>query len=235
MSERVDRRLQACGVASRREAERLVRAGRVTLDGEVVRDPAARWDPSRALALDGREMRVPPVLVAWHKPAGVLTALRDPWGRDGLDEALPEAIRDGWHPVGRLDLDTRGLLLLSRDGAWTQRLLHPRRAVEREYVARVEGAPAPDLGDRLAAGVETADGVYPAQLVAVDGDLVRLIVREGKHRMVRRLLANLGLPVLDLQRVRYGVVELGELAEGAWREVTDAELTALWPAGPRGA
>lgn len=229
---RLDQRLVACGVGSRREVERLIRRGAVSVDGQKVTDPAARWLAGTSITCEGREIFLPALMLAWHKPAGILTAVRDPWGREGLDTALPAEVAAMWHPVGRLDQDTHGLLLLSRDGAWTQHLLHPRRAVEREYIARVDGRPGPELGAILARGVQTTEGVFPATLVSVEHDRVRLIVREGKHRMVRRLLANTGLPVLDLQRIRYGTVTLGDLAAGAIREVTGDELRAMWLSGP---
>jgi 23S rRNA pseudouridine2605 synthase len=229
---RLDQRLMACELGSRREVTALLRDGAVTVDGVTVTDPGFGWESGMVICCEGREIAIPAMMLAWHKPAGVLTTVRDPWGRDGLEEALPREVAELWHPVGRLDRDTHGLLLLSRSGVWTQRLLHPRRAVEREYVAIVEGAPRSDLGEVLAAGVDTTEGVFPARLVSVEGQAVRLVVQEGKHRMVRRLLANVGLPVTDLRRVRYGAVHLGDLPPGEWRDVSREELAEMWPGGP---
>jgi 23S rRNA pseudouridine2605 synthase len=224
---RLDRRLVELGLGSRSEVTLLARRGRVTVDGDVVRDGATHVGPAAVISVDGVEVDDPPTLVAWHKPVGVLSTLGDPWGRAHLGTAVPTEAGTGWHPVGRLDLDTSGLLLLSRDGALTQHLLHPRRAIEREYLATVEPAPGPDLAARLAAGVETAAGTFPAELRAVDGAVIRLVVREGKHRMVRRILANVGHPVVALHRVRYGVVTVDGLAEGEVRPVSDEDVAKL--------
>jgi len=228
---RLDRWLSEAGLGSRREVSELVRRRRVEVDGVVVHDPGARVEASARVRVDGAPVgerdRALATLLAFHKPTGVLTALRDPWGRPGLESALDAQTLRHWHPVGRLDLDTSGLLLLSADGAITQRLLHPRRAIEREYRATVEGEPPPDLGRRLADGVQTAEGVFPARLVSVDPPDVHLAVCEGKHRMVRRILANVGLPVVALHRLRYGTVFLGDLAPGAVRALTEDEVAAL--------
>lgn len=219
---RLDRLLVERGHGSRREVTGLLRRGRVRLGDEVLRDPRHAVSADVVLLVDDQPSAPLPRLVAWHKPVGVLTAHRDPWGREGLDEALPVELRR-LHPVGRLDLDTSGLLLLSSDGALTQHLLHPRRAVPRTYEATIAVDPPADLVDRLAAGVETAEGVHTAQVEALVGRVVRLTVAEGRHRMVRRMLHNAGASVIALHRVAYGPFELGELAVGAWR-VLDAAL-----------
>lgn len=228
---RLDRWLAEAGLGSRREVAEMVRRRRVDVDGVVVTDPAAQIDAHARVCLDdavvGERDRVRAVLLALHKPTGVLTALRDPWGRPGLESLLDAQTLRHWHPVGRLDLDTSGLLLLSADGAVTQRLLHPRRAIEREYRATVEGQPPADLAHLLAQGVQTAEGVFPARLVSVDPPDVQLAVCEGKHRMVRRILANVGLPVVALHRVRYGTVMLGDLEPGAVRVLDADEVRAL--------
>jgi 23S rRNA pseudouridine2605 synthase len=227
MELRLERLVATRGGLSRQLAARAIRDGRVTVSGEPVTSPATSVAESAPLCLDGAPLVDRARVIAWHKPAGVLTTLRDPWGRAGLESALPAGTLDRWHPVGRLDQDTSGLLLLSSEGAITQHLLHPRRAVEREYLATVDADPPRELGVWLAVGVDTADGTYPARVVRVQGRTVQLVVTEGKHRMVRRILANVGLPVLTLHRLRYGAVELGDLAEGAVRDVTAAELEAM--------
>ncbi len=222
---RLDRRLVALGLGSRREVGQAVRRGRVTVDGVSVLDPATHVPDGAALTWDGASVAAPPVLVAWHKPVGVLCTVDDPWGREGLAGVLPPA----WaalHPVGRLDQDTSGLLLFSGDGGLTQRLLHPRRAVPRTYEAGVEAVPA-DLVPRLRGGVATADGTFTATSVAVHGVTVTLTVTEGKHRMVRRMLANAGAPVRTLHRVAYGPVVLGALPVGEARALTESEVAAV--------
>lgn len=227
MKVRIDRLLVDRGAGSRRQIHALMRRGRVLLDGEPVRDPTRHVEADAVPVVDGTPLPPPPAVVIYHKPADVLSTTQDPWGRATLAEAVPAVLREGYHPVGRLDQDTTGLLLFCRDGALTQRLLHPKRKIEREYLAVVVGHPRPALVDTLAAGVETAEGVVCAQVVAIDDDRVRLIVTEGKHRMVRRLLNNAGYPVVQLHRLRFGPFELGALAVGEARPATDEELLLI--------
>ncbi len=215
---------------SRADAGRVIRRGRVTVSGEVVRDPGARIADGAALALDGEALDArpaPPRLVLFHKPLGVVSTLDDEAGRPSLLTAARALVDLGLHPVGRLDADTDGLLLWSAEGPLTQHLLHPRRAIPRTYLATVEGHPGPALREVLAAGVRTADGVFAGEVLALDGDRVTVRVTEGKHRMVRRMLANAGFPVVALRRLSYGPFVLGDLAAGDWRPATPEELTTL--------
>ncbi|MGC6492528.1 MAG: pseudouridine synthase [Myxococcota bacterium] len=223
---RLDRLLAERGAGSRREVAAAIRHGRVHVDGEVLRKPSLRVSETAELRLDGVVLPPLPMVVAWHKPRGVVSTLRDPWGRPSLEGVLPEPWDGMLHPVGRLDAETTGLLLFSRDGQLTQRLLHPRRGVPRRYVAGVETLP-PDLHERLTTGVGTSDGTFTAEDICISDHDVTLTVREGKHRMVRRMLANAGAPVLTLHRVSYGAVQLAPLAEGEARALTPAEVQAL--------
>lgn len=226
---RLDRLLAERGAGSRREVVAMIRRGRVALDGRVLTDEATRVPDDAVPTLDGRPLPPPPWLAVLHKPVGVQSTVGDPLGRDNLAGVAAPLLAAGLHPVGRLDHDSEGLLPFARDGALTQRLLHPRHAVEKEYVATVEGTIPADLAERLAAGVPTADGPASARLVAVDGAAVRLVVTEGRHRIVRRMLANLGLPVVRLVRVRFGALTLADLPPGAARAATDDELA--WARG----
>ena len=152
----------------------------------------------------------------------------DPRGRPSLTTVAGDLLHAGLHPVGRLDAETDGLLLFARDGAVTQHLLHPKRGIPRVYVATV--SPPPEsalLTARLAAGVATSEGTFVAELRGCDGDRVTLAVTEGRHRMVRRMLANAGHPVTALRRIAFGAFELGDLPPGAWREPTNAECRWL--------
>ncbi|MEN0060963.1 MAG: pseudouridine synthase [Myxococcota bacterium] len=212
---------------SRRDAGRAIRRGRVTVDGHPVRQPRERVNESAAVALDGEPLVPPPRLLVWHKPPGVHCTVGDGLGRRNLESEVAELLTWQLHPVGRLDAPTSGLLLFARDGAVTQHLLHPKREVPRTYRARVDPAPTPDLPSILAGGVATAAGVFTAEGVSLDGDVVTLTVREGKHRMVRRMLANAGHPVIDLARLAFGPFTLGELPSGAWREPMDDEVRWL--------
>ena len=215
---RLDKLLAERGAGSRKQVDRLIRDGLVSLDGEVVGKGGAKlkvpWDSCPLV--DGFDYPPPPMLAAYHKPLGVVSTMKDEYGRPDLNAVLPQAWQKLLHPVGRLDAETTGLLLFSRDGDLTHRLLHPKYVVEREYVAEVEGSVDEDaLRGQLAAGVETIeDGetllVY-GTLLGVDGQSVRLKVTEGKYHMVRRILANCGHPVVALHRDRYGEVRLDEL------------------------
>ena len=209
---------------SRSVARAAIRRGRVTVDGACLRNPSAAIDPSATLTLDGRLLGAPPVLAWLHKPAGVHSTVGDPQGRPNLSGVAAPLLALGFHPVGRLDADTSGLLPFSRDGALTQRLLHPRHGIEKTYEAIVTPAPAADLGARLAAGVSTALGTHTARLDHLDGARVVLTVTEGKHRMVRRMLANLGHPVDALHRIRFGPMVLAELAPGGWQLAAGDDL-----------
>ena len=201
----------------------MIKSGRVRVENTAVRSPSTKFPENCPITVDGEPVLSVPLLMAYYKPLGVLSAMGDPSGRPTLLEAVPpEWTRMGLHPVGRLDADTTGLLLFSSDGQLTQRLLSPSRGVEREYVARVEGdATRAGLAAELAAGVETSEGAFPAKLLEAKEGEVRLSVMEGKYRMVRRILANSGHPVTALHRVRYGAVILNDLglAEGEVGEV----------------
>lgn len=218
---RLDKQVAHLARLTRKEATRAIRRGRVAVDGVPQRDPGAHV--TGALTLDGAPLTAPPRLAVLHKPVGVQSTVGDPRGRVSLSDIAGELLALGLHPVGRLDADTSGLLPFAADGALTQRLLHPRHAVEKVYRAQVEGRPDDALAERLAAGVQTALGTHTADLRAVDGDTITLAVTEGKHRMVRRVLANVGHPVVALHRVAFGALSLGDLPEGAWRPATDEE------------
>jgi len=216
---------------SRKEARALIRRGRVQVDGATIRRSAEPVDVDAAITVDGQPVVRPPDAVAFHKPPGVQCTVGDPLGRRSLQEEVPELLRWKLHPVGRLDADSEGLLLLLRDGQCTQRLLHPKHGVRKVYDAEVEGQCPEGLREQLASGVTTALGVFQAELLELEarasGARVRLAVTEGKHRMVRRMLANLGLPVHRLVRREMGPVKLNDLAVGQWRPLSDAELGAL--------
>lgn len=198
-------------------ARDAIRAGRVAVDDAVETDPSRSVDPASTVSLDGAPLAEPPWFALFHKPTDVQSSLGDPWGRPHLGIVAADLVALGLHPVGRLDADTTGLLPFCADGAVTQHLLHPRHGVEKVYVARVEGTPGKALVDALAAGVLTSEGFHTARVESIEGSTVTLAVAEGKHRMVRRMLANVGHPVIALRRIAFGALRLGDLEPGAWR------------------
>lgn len=267
--QRIDKVLAHRGVGSRSETFELAKAKRITWANSSnaphservrIRGPKEKVPFEAALFIDGNLLPgPPPLLLVYHKPKYVLSAMEDDkYQRNHLGNVLEERYKKaGIHPVGRLDYDTTGLLLFSLDGKLTQQLLHPRRGVEKEYVATVQGQVDEDiLAKKLWDGVETAEGRHTAKLLDVsssegptddctkqvaeeadpedEGRLhadysgpysdVRLVVREGKYRMVRRMLANCGYPVVELRRLRHGKVELGGLKAGEFRQATEEEI-----------
>lgn len=231
--ERLQRFLARAGVASRRCAEELIRAGRVTVNGAVVRALGTRVDPDRdEVRVDGRPVRPQRlVYILLHKPAGVVSTVRDPQGRKTVLDLVPDlGVR--LFPVGRLDYDSTGLLLLTNDGELAHRLTHPRFGAEKVYRVRVEGHPDEAELARLRSGVRLAEGVTAPARVRVlghdrEGTWLEVALREGRNRQVRRMLAVLGYRVRALARVREGPLRLGALPPGAWRHLTAAEVRRL--------
>lgn len=230
---RLQKLLSRAGRASRREAERLMQAGRVRVNGEVVTELGTRVVPGRDMVeVDGVPVTSAGVRwVLFHKPAGVLTTRSDPHGGRTIYDVLPSELRDLRY-VGRLDRDTEGLLLLTNEGDLAHALQHPSGEVEREYVVEVSGAVRPEVVDQLRRGVELEDGwarARSATLLETVGPTSRigLVLTEGRKREVRRMMRAVGHEAVRLTRVRFGTIELGALPEGAWRPLTDAERTAL--------
>jgi 23S rRNA pseudouridine2605 synthase len=227
---RLAKYLAHAGAASRRAAEGLVRAGRVTVGGAVVRDPARDVDDDSAVALDGApvagaEARV---VYALHKPAGVVSTARDPGGRATVVGLVPDEDRR-LYPVGRLDADTTGLLLLTNDGELAHRLTHPSFEVPKTYVAVVEHPPVGEPAlFALREGIELEDGVTaPARARRLAPDRLELTIHEGRKHQVKRMLAAVGYPVTRLHRSRYAGLTLKGLGPGESRELAGAEVERL--------
>lgn len=231
--ERLQRALARTGLGSRRSSEDLIRDGRVTVNGRVA-SLGDRVDPARdRVAVDGVRVGLDPDLryFAFHKPTGVTSTASDPHAEIDLRAFFPPGPRV--FAVGRLDRDTEGLLLFTNDGDLANRLLHPRHAVEREYLAEVDGVPTDRHAARLRRGVTLQDGAAraaSARPVARSGDrgAIRMVLTEGRKREVRRMLAAVGLPVRRLVRVRYGPVRLGRIPPGQTRALTPSEVRALY-------
>jgi 23S rRNA pseudouridine2605 synthase len=234
--EKLQKVLARAGVASRRAIEELVAAGRVTVNGQPAH-VGQRVDAERdRIEVDGASIGVRPGLVHYllNKPAGVVTTAQDPQGRPTVLDGLPAEPRV--FPVGRLDLDSEGLLLLTNDGELAHRLTHPSYGVEKEYLAQVEGSPNRQALRRLREGVDLDDGrTAPARVALVDGGLLRIVVHEGRNRLVRRMCEAIGHPVRRLVRTRIGPLSDHQLAPGQWRLLTVDEVRMLERAGSGGA
>jgi 23S rRNA pseudouridine2605 synthase len=230
--QRLQKVMAAAGIASRRACEELIAAGRVTINGELA-ELGSKCDPTvDVVALDGERVNVDPdrVYVMLNKPQGVVSTADDPQGRPTVVDLinLPQRL----FPIGRLDQDTEGLLLLTNDGELTHRLLHPSFEVPRTYVALVPGPVRKRSLSQLREGVELDDGLARATTVRVLEEekskaLVEIVMTEGRKREVRRMFGAIGLTVERLARVAYGGVELGELRQGKWRFLTHGEIGAL--------
>lgn len=237
---RLAKYLAHAGVASRRAAEEIVRAGRVTVAGEVVRDPARDVDEHSGVAVDGRELggSEPRVVYALNKPFGVLSTAEDPYGRPTVVSLLAGGLAaTRLYPVGRLDADSTGLILLTNDGELAHRLTHPSFHVPKTYRVHVSGKVAEQALQALREGVRLDDGpTTPAQVRRLPSrlrslDTLELTIHEGRNRQVRRMCEAVGHPVESLQRVAFGPLRLGDLAPGAARRLSEAEVQSLREAG----
>jgi 23S rRNA pseudouridine2605 synthase len=222
--------LAHAGASSRRGAEALIAAGRVTVGGRVVDDPALDVGESSAVALDGRPVKGAErrVVYALHKPLGVVSTARDTHGRRTVLDLVPAAgLR--LYPVGRLDIDSTGLLLLTNDGELANRLTHPRFEVPKTYRAELGGAPVADRTlRRLREGIRLEDGMTaPARVRRLGPKELELTIHEGRNRQVRRMCEAVGHPVVSLQRTAFGPLALDGLAPGRSRLLGEAELERL--------
>ncbi len=228
MQERLQKILSAAGVCSRRQAEEYLLQGRVTVNGKVA-GLGDKADPEQdAVAVDGKPISKPetPTYLMLHKPRGYITTLADEKGRPTVADLVRDCPVRVW-PVGRLDWDSEGLLLLTNDGELTNRLIHPSHEVEKEYIVTVSGDL--DAAVPVLEGPMELDGapLAPAAVRVLGADRLSIVIHEGKNRQVRRMCALAGLEVTRLKRVREGPLELGALPRGSWRVLTEAEVLAL--------
>jgi pseudouridine synthase len=238
--QRVQKLLAAAGFGSRRQCEELIAAGRVAVDGTVVR-LGARADPAaQTITVDGVRVQTDPSLVHYllNKPRGVITTMDDPQGRPTVADYVTTPPRV--FPVGRLDADTEGLLLLTNDGPLAQRLTHPRYGVPKTYVAHIRGIVKRHAMRQLIDGVELDDGPADAQSVRVlatarNETLLAIVVTGGRNRQVRRMLAAVGLTLERLARVQIGPLALGDMGQGRVRPLTPREVQDLYAAVKLGA
>lgn len=240
---RLQKILSQAGVASRRAAETLIAEGRVTVNGTTVREMGVKADPtSDDIRVDGRRVKAErPRYILLNKPVGYVTTRSDPQRRRTVIDLLG-GVREYVYPVGRLDYDTEGLLLLTNDGDLAARLTHPRHGVERTYEARVAGVPDDAALDRLRSGIPL-DGhrtlpadvallsggrpTRPGSPTSAKGSILRLTIREGRNRQVRRMCEAVGHPIQTLRRTRIGPITDHRLKPGAWRDLTPTEITTV--------
>jgi pseudouridine synthase len=236
MEQRLQKLLAAAGVASRREAEKLITAGRVSVDGVAITQLGAKADPERStIELDGKpiDLHVGKVYVLLNKPRGYTSTRRDPHAPRVVTDLVKD-VGEGLYPVGRLDADTEGLLILTNDGDFTLRMTHPRHKVPKTYRVEVRGLVAQETLLLLARGITLEDGLTaPAvtKLIVLNtarqASTVDITIREGRKRQVRRMFDSVGHPVIRLTRAKFGSVSLGKLRPGEWRFLTPEEVESL--------
>ena len=233
---RLQKVLAAAGIGSRRASEELIAQGRVEVDGRVVTEQGMRVDPAKAvIKVDGMRITTEDsglVYLAINKPRGVVSTMSDPEGRPNLGDYVADRETRLFH-VGRLDTDTEGLLLLTNDGELAHRLSHPSYEVPKTYVAEIEGPVARDLGKRLREGVVLEDGFARVDSFRLTGQagariMVEVVLHEGRKHIVRRLLAEVGHPVLRLVRTQFGPIRLGQQRPGKVRTLTREEVGLLY-------
>lgn len=234
MKERLQKIIAGAGLCSRRQAEKFILAGRVKVDGLIVRELGAKADVAeQRVEFDGRPLPQP-ALVCYllNKPRGYVTTMRDPQGRP-IVTSLLKGIKERVFPVGRLDFDTEGALLMTNDGALSQRILHPSNEIKRTYEARVSGRPSGKKLAELARGI-MLDGkmTWPAKLRVItehgNSTSIEIIIHEGRKRQVRLMFAAIDHPVLELRRTAYGKLGLGDLRVGEVRKLTELDLKKVF-------
>ena len=229
MAERIQKILSSAGVASRRKAEELIVAGRVQVNGK----PASLGDRAEPgvdlITVDGEPIAAQAKrYLALHKPAGYVTTVTDTHGRPTVVDLVK--VRERVYPVGRLDLHTSGLLLLTSDGDFAERVTHPRYEIEKTYIVRIARPLGAAALRKLQSGIELEDGPLRPAKVSITSDdrrTVEMTIHEGRNRIVRRALEAVGSRVVELRRTRIGPVDLGSLPSGKWRELTQAEIDGL--------
>jgi 23S rRNA pseudouridine2605 synthase len=234
MEERLQKILARAGIASRRKAEELIRQGRIAVDGRVITELGVKADPDRAdITVDGQPVTVEEkIYLLLNKPVGYVTTLADPQGRPIVTDLLA-GIPQRVFPVGRLDFDTEGALIMTNDGRLAHFILHPGYEVNKTYIAVVRGAPSSEKITRLREGI-VLDGqrTWPAHvriLARKKGDTtLEIIIHEGKKRQVRRMLSEIGHSVKTLKRTAYGNLQLGSLSPGSYRRLTEKDLKKIF-------
>jgi 23S rRNA pseudouridine2605 synthase len=235
MRERLQKVLAKAGIASRRKAEELIREGKVRVDGMVVTEMGIRVDPAtQKIECEGRTVssHEKKVYVLLHKPAGFLSTVHDPLGRPIVTDLLPN-IKERIYPVGRLDLETEGALLLTNDGELAQKVLHPSYEVNKTYVAKVKGKPGSKELLVLSSGI-VLEGrkTWPAEITVLKTEqqttTIKIVIHEGRKRQVRKMFEAVGHPVLQLKRIAYGQLALGDMKPGKYRFLSAVDIKMIF-------
>jgi len=235
MLERLQKVLAKAGVASRRGAEELIRQGKIRVDGSVVTEMGTKVDPEiqniecDGVALASQEKKI---YILLHKPSGYLSTVYDPQGRPIVTDLLKN-IKERVYPVGRLDLETEGALLLTNDGGLAQKILHPSHEVNKTYVAKVKGLPGKKRLDALSRGIELEGRkTWPASIEVLktkaQATTIQITIHEGRKRQVRKMFEAIGHPVLELKRIAYGQLGLGDLGPGKYRFLTPGDIKFIF-------
>ena len=229
--ERLQKLIAQAGICSRREAEKIISAGRVTVDGKIFRELGAKADPSKnKIRVDGKLLHfgAEKIYLLLNKPRGYVSTVKDERGRKTVLDLLGENFSERLWPVGRLDLNSEGLLLLTNDGDLTNALIHPRFEVSKTYRAKISGDVTEEKLDKLRAGIELDDGLTaPAEIFLLEKNLVEVTIHEGRNRQVRRMFAAVGLDVKRLRRIKFSFLTLDGLKVGAFRKLTAEEISRL--------
>ena len=233
--ERLQKLIARAGICSRREAEKIISAGRVTVDGKVVTELGLKADISQKIRVDGKLLHfdTEKIYLLLNKPRGYVSTAHDERGRKTVLDLLGENFSERVYPVGRLDLNSEGLILLTNDGKLTDALIHPRFEVEKTYRAKISGELTEEKLDRLRTGIELDDGLTaPARVYRLGEDLVEVTLHEGRNRQVRRMFAAIGCDVKRLRRIRFAGLTLEGVPLGKFRALTTEEVARLKGALP---
>lgn len=230
---RLQKYIADCGVASRRKAEELIQQGRVKLNGKVVTEMGIKVCETDLVEVNGKVIKPESkkIYLLLNKPSGYVTTAKDQFGRPTVLDLL-KGVKERVFPVGRLDYETTGLLILTNDGDFTHKMTHPKHEIAKTYLATIAGVPTSEEISRFERGLEIEDyTTAPAKLKTITAKksscVVEVTIREGKNRQVRKMCETIGHPVLSLKRISVGKISLGNLAEGSWRELTQNEVKSL--------
>ena len=228
--ERLQKLIAQAGICSRREAEKIISAGRVTVDGKIVTELGAKADVTQKICVDGKILTfaAEKIYLMLNKPRGYVSTVHDEKNRPTVIDLLGKNFSERVFPIGRLDFNSEGLILLTNDGELTNALIHPKFEVEKTYRAKISGNITEDKLDILRAGIELDDGLTaPAKIFLLGGNSVEVTIHEGRNRQIRRMFAAVGCEVKRLRRIKFAGLTLENLPVGKFRELTSAEIEQL--------